>query len=442
MYDLPWCLSDAERTEFDRKFESFPFPQGFCSIAKRPFDGASYLKGNDMAYILSSVGVWCLATTELPLDQRRVLMRLCRLRTAICKAELSLVELAELGLEVQEALTEYELYFPFSVMTINCHMLLHLPDQIRRAGPVTTHWMYPIERVMGRLVDEVHSLKCAEESIVRNYLVSELMQHRRVGHHEFQSPLTRLARHGQDSGDLSLHPLFGQAEQVCSVHGKGVEVALSLQEQAEVLALWRKLDSELDSLFTRYEQEVKQGVTDSSIQNWTPSTEPMLTDTQLIMRFAPLHTALQYCRAHRNAVQLRAEHVDRKFTRTNCCFQAVHHVLGDCVGIVDSFLVHRAYFHPDAPQSVFVRVASWCKPIANDADTGLPRCEQTLSNGAGVDRDVEDMDVDELPSAVESPWLTTKLCAAGDIIPTPITLTLQSETAHARVYIVHSFGRA
>ncbi len=163
----PWQLSDAEQQEFDEKFSSFPFPDSFGSAPKKPFADASRLKGNDYCHILSDIGIYALKGA-LGDEQRRVLQQLCRILHGLTRTTLSMHHLYVLEQELLETLAGWELHFPYYCCTINFHLLLHLPQQIRRCGPVPFWWMYSLERECGRLVDSIHSLKCAEESMVRN----------------------------------------------------------------------------------------------------------------------------------------------------------------------------------------------------------------------------------------------------------------------------------
>ena len=133
--DIPWHLSEAGQTEFDRRFSTFPCPAGFGSALKCPFTDASWLKGNDFVHLLSSIGIFALGTF-LPLDQRRVLQKLCRALHGLSRTALKLSELTVLEMELVETLTEWEIYFPFLSCTINIHLILHLPSQIARSEPL------------------------------------------------------------------------------------------------------------------------------------------------------------------------------------------------------------------------------------------------------------------------------------------------------------------
>ncbi len=88
-------------------------------------------------------------------------------------------------------LAEWEQYYPFYAATINMHLLLHLPDQIDRCGPVPFSWLYCVEREMGHPLDWLHSLKCAEESVVRNYSMMDMIEQYKVHNPDFASVTRR-----------------------------------------------------------------------------------------------------------------------------------------------------------------------------------------------------------------------------------------------------------
>ena len=228
----PWQLSDAEQHEFDEKFSSFPFPDSFGSAPKKPFADASRLKGNDYCHILSDIGIYALKGA-LGDEQRHVLQQLCRILHALTRTTLSMHALYVLEQELLETLAGWELHFPYYCCTINFHLLLHLPQQIRRCGPVPFWWMYSLERECGRLVDSIHSLKCAEESMVRNYLITEMIEHRRAGDSQYRSVL----EHRHCDGDPSMLPGYLQQEATCTVEGKCEEVSLTMAECDELLTL-------------------------------------------------------------------------------------------------------------------------------------------------------------------------------------------------------------
>jgi hypothetical protein len=424
----PWHLSEEERQQFDSRFSSFPFPTKFGSSPKNPFSSSasSPLKANDYCHLLSDLGVYALGDSALGFDQRRVLRRLFRVLNRLTRAALTIDVVKSLERELFEVLSEFELYFPFYGCTINLHLIVHLPSQILRCGPAPFHWMYGLERECGRLVDFVHSFKCAEESIARNYQVTELVEHRRAGNPGYLSPIHRHSS-GIDDGDLSMLPMYLRHEAVCSVVGKRIDVNLSQLEQQELLSLWRRLDAPLNALFLRYEADIATRHVRMSISSWKPGDGGApLTPIEESMRSAPCFNAQQFSRAFRNNAYFRSLSKDLKLKSCNSCFKANHPVLGLVYGIVDSFLLHRAYAHVDAPVTVFVKAAGWCKIGATDPENGLGLC--TMFAEPPLD-------------AQDAPFYTTFYCPFGDCLPMPVCLLTRSSSSAATVFYAIDLGR-
>jgi hypothetical protein len=406
----PWHLTQDQCQDFDDRFSTFPFPAKFGSSPKKPFcdPASSALKANDYCHIISDIGVYCLGDEALGFDQRRVLQRLFRLLNRLTRSNLTVDGVLKLEGDLLECLAEFELFFPFFACTINFHLLVHFPSQLLRCGPAPCHWMYSMERECGRLVDSIHSFKCAEHSMARNYLITELIEHRRAGGLEYRSPIHRRLLWAHSGDAVSMLPLYLKQEAVCSLIGKSTLVKLSPSDQHELLLLWRQLDNQLDQLFCRYEAEVASGRASCPIVAWTPNDGgPALTPLEAVMRFAPCFHGKKYDRAYRNAMYLRAVSKDSKFQSTNCTFKARHPILGIVYGIVESFLYHQAFPHDDAPKSVFVKVTAWCKSLACHPDNGLQRCQPVLVK----------------PSKSEDlPYFQSSYCCLGDCLPIPLSL--------------------
>jgi hypothetical protein len=377
---------------------------------KRPFADASALKSNDFIHVLSDIGIHALGDCSLGFDQRRVYHKLCRTLRALTATRLSIYGLFCLEQELVEVLSEWERYFPFYAATINMHLLLHLTEQIERSGPVPFTWMFGVEREMGRLLDCLHSLKCAEESVVRNYLIMELIQQHRVHNPNFVSAVSR-----RDLDDLytddGMNPLYLREERVCELQGASKQRVLSADERNELLLLWRIRDPEINAVFERFEANVEG--CDSAMEHK--------------MRLGPCQLGKVFPRARHNATYLRSVRQDNRRVNTNCCVKVHDPRHGWCYAIIDHFLAHRAFPHDDAPSSVFIKVASWCRILPKDPETGLMLCEQLLQPP-----------LDPLHPGAH--LLSSSFCALDDCCPFPITMCVQSETAHVVTYFVFEFS--
>ena len=69
-----------------------------------------------------------------------------------------------------------KIFGEFSV-SINYHMVLHLPDQILNWGPPTAWWCFPYERRIGELSDTLTSGKSVEEQIFNHFFLQHCADH-------------------------------------------------------------------------------------------------------------------------------------------------------------------------------------------------------------------------------------------------------------------------
>lgn len=62
-------------------------------------------------------------------------------------------------------------------VSVNYHMVLHLPDQILNWGPPTAWWCFPFERRIGELSDTLTSGKSVEEQIFKHFFLQHCADH-------------------------------------------------------------------------------------------------------------------------------------------------------------------------------------------------------------------------------------------------------------------------
>jgi hypothetical protein len=408
----PWHMSSADQKSFDKSFSSFPFPSNFGSAFKQPFAEAEKMKSNDYAHLVSSLGVYCLQD-YLAFHQRRVLQRLFIVVHELTRAVLTTRRVRQLELDLTEVLTETEFYFPYFINTINFHLLHHLPDQLQRAGPAPFHWMYPQEREFGRCVDRVQSV---EETMARSSATSEAV---------FQLRVSRRLPIGREKGDPTMSPQYSKESREGKVCGAYSFQHVTAAERRELLALWRLVDQDLNSLWSRFEGDA---TAPASIDEWKP--HPPLSEKEKAMCRAPEPSGRSYQRGHRNHVYLRAVGRDQKFRSTNCCMKVTDARHGTLYAIVDSFFVHRAYDHADAQEAIFCKVAAWCRSYAMDPVTSLQRVIQFHQRP---------------DAAADAQLYDSCFCFLGDVQPIPVVLTTSVDPAvnpdMATVYNVFELGR-
>ena len=95
----------------------------------------------------------------------------------MCRHYISHEELASLKVDVPHALCLLEKAFPPSFFVGQVHWVVHLADEIELFGPFGPRWMYPWERMLGRLKHYKKNRAHPEASIAEGQLLSECMFH-------------------------------------------------------------------------------------------------------------------------------------------------------------------------------------------------------------------------------------------------------------------------
>ena len=99
-------------------------------------------------------------------------------------------------MEKQIALTlcKLEMIFPPSFFDIMVHLLVHLPEEAKIAGPVQYRWMYPIERYLRILKSYVRNKAKPEGSIAEAYIADECLTFCSRYLNEIDTKFNRIAR--------------------------------------------------------------------------------------------------------------------------------------------------------------------------------------------------------------------------------------------------------
>ena len=79
--------------------------------------------------------------------------------------------------EIAEVLTMLEKEMPTSFFDIQVHLLVHLVDEVKLAGVVSSRWMFFVERYMKTLKDFVRQRAQPEASMAEGWLVYESMHY-------------------------------------------------------------------------------------------------------------------------------------------------------------------------------------------------------------------------------------------------------------------------
>jgi hypothetical protein len=77
--------------------------------------------------------------------------------------------------DVAESMALLEMEFPLSFFDIMTHLSYHLVQELDLCGPVSTRWMYPVERYMKTLKGYVRNMARPEASMAKGYLKDECL---------------------------------------------------------------------------------------------------------------------------------------------------------------------------------------------------------------------------------------------------------------------------
>jgi hypothetical protein len=100
-------------------------------------------------------------------------MRMCKFFHRICTKVYNPADFQSLQVDVAESMALLEMEFPPSFFDIMTHLPYHLVVELDLCGPVTTKWMYPVERYMKTLKGYVRNMARLEASMAEGYVKDE-----------------------------------------------------------------------------------------------------------------------------------------------------------------------------------------------------------------------------------------------------------------------------
>jgi hypothetical protein len=145
----PYVLSDEE----------FKTPTGHSSglgkhTRKKKLGG---LKSHDYHVLMQQVLSLALWGLMKP-GPRLAVMRMCKVFRRICTKVYNPAEFDSLEANVAESMALLEMEFPPSFFDIMTHLPYHLVQELDMCGPMSSRWMYPIERYMKTLKAYVRNM--------------------------------------------------------------------------------------------------------------------------------------------------------------------------------------------------------------------------------------------------------------------------------------------
>ena len=176
VFTLPsvsWVLGQPKEKRVKHVIGNFPTLAGHIHFLKGAFTKdkkLSGLKTHDwhkfLQYILL-VAINGCSNSEI----RTIIYKISRLVRWISQKEIKITSIEENRINAAEAVCMLEKHFPTSILTIQVHLLVHVVDEVAKAGVVHSRCMFFLERFMKTLKSFVHQRARPEGSMAEGWLV-------------------------------------------------------------------------------------------------------------------------------------------------------------------------------------------------------------------------------------------------------------------------------
>lgn len=171
----PYCLTKAESKKFLNVLATLKVPSGFsgnlarCITKKKKLSG---LKSHDYHQLMQQV--LPLAVSGLLSEgPRLVIGRISSIWRRICAKVWDPESYSVLKEDVAFTLSLLEMHFPPSFFDVMTHLMVHVVEEVDLCGPVSSHWMYPIERDLKLCKSYVRNMAKPEASMAEGYIIDE-----------------------------------------------------------------------------------------------------------------------------------------------------------------------------------------------------------------------------------------------------------------------------
>nr|XP_017227617.1 PREDICTED: uncharacterized protein LOC108203305 [Daucus carota subsp. sativus] len=174
----PFSITRKQRKLLCEWISSLKLPDGYssnisrcCNVEECTFYG---FKSHDCHIFLQKL--LPLAIRELlPAPIADAITAIANFFQDLCSSTVTKTDLEIMEKSVVKALCLLETIFPQSWFDSMEHLVVHLAEEIRLAGPAYWHWMYPIERLLGKLKQKVGNKARVEGSIAKRYMEEEIV---------------------------------------------------------------------------------------------------------------------------------------------------------------------------------------------------------------------------------------------------------------------------
>nr|GEV30882.1 hypothetical protein [Tanacetum cinerariifolium] len=174
-----YTLSKAKKTLFCKCLHGVKVPFGYSANIKNLVSMKDLkllgMKSYDCHVLLTQMIPIAIRGVMPPLV-RQTIIKLCLFFNMIHSKVIDHEKLDELQRDIIIILCQLEMYFPPSFFDVMVHLMSHIAEKIKLAGPVFLRYMYLFERYMGFLKGYVSNRYLPEGSIVQGYVAKEVVQ--------------------------------------------------------------------------------------------------------------------------------------------------------------------------------------------------------------------------------------------------------------------------
>jgi hypothetical protein len=230
--------------------------------------------------------------------------------------------LRKLRAEIREILWEVECLLPVYFCTYNLHLLLHLPDEVENLGPLHAFWLFPTERLFYVLKRSLHSKKAPIKTIVREYLLSELIFRRKSA--SADALLQEADGDAKNATDESASVFADWTASIAELTGASTKFVAkpNSQELKQLNAYCMENYAPYADLLARYGRRSRRERS-VPLSSWMPplsEDEEPLTNVQRMLRWGVAVGGERFDRALLSRVPLRGE---RRLRKSLCRVDAV-----------------------------------------------------------------------------------------------------------------------
>lgn len=175
-FQAPYVCTQVEWKTLLSRLSSLRVPSGYAGAFSKHVQNKKLgsMKTHDYHVLMQQILPLCLrGLMQKPV--RNVIMRLSNVFRRICVKVWDPQGLEQLKQDAAYVLCDLEIYFPPAFFDVMTHLLIHVVEELGQYGPVSTRWMYPMERYMKLLKGHVRTYYRPEASMAMGYIKDETL---------------------------------------------------------------------------------------------------------------------------------------------------------------------------------------------------------------------------------------------------------------------------